>query len=239
MDNNLIVDPSQNDDGGQENGVQRDPPAVKAESLQYEGKIGSGCFANVFKAKLFETAVALKEFKEGDESSRRRRCLREAEQLSRIRHPNVANLVAVCHEKNAIVLELVEGEALGATLKRERFLEEESILAVCRDVLLALNYIHNLYPESVIHLDVKSNNVLLSGVGRSAIGAKLCDFGSARRLPVGNSEFLLGGVAGTPAWMSPGKESRNLREEKSSADTYINIFLIETPSLKFAPFFQR
>ena len=234
LDNNLTVDPGLNEDGGQEGRVQvharipdvcdtagrRAPPEVKAESLLYVCKIGRGSFAHVFKAKLFETAVALKEFKEDEDgSSGRRRCLREADQLSRIRHPNLANLIAVCHEKNALVLELVDGEALGALLKRERFLDGDGILAVCRDVLLALHYLHNVYPESVIHLDVKSNNVLLSGVGGSAISAKLCDFGSARRLPGGMSEILLGGVTGTPAWMSPGKDSaKEIAGEASSAE---------------------
>ena len=213
LDNNLCVEPSQ-DDGTQGNLVhdgagRRDPPEVKAESLHYIGKIGRGCFAHVFRAKLFETAVAVKEFKEDDAGNGRRRCLREAEMLSRIRHPNVANLVALCQEKNAIVLELVDGEALGTTLKRDKPLEGSSILKVCRDVLLALLYLHNLYPEPVIHLDVKSNNVLISGVDIGAVTAKLCDFGSAKRLSGGKSEILLGGVAGTPAWMSPGKNSRN------------------------------
>ena len=217
LDNNLCVEPSQ-DDGvvgsGQGNLVNdgagwRDPPEVKEESMQYIGKIGRGCFAHVFRAKLFETAVAVKEFKEDDAGNGRRRCLREAEMLSRIRHPNVANLVAVCIEKNAIVLELVDGEALGAKLTRDKLLEGSNILTVCRDVLLALHYLHNLYPDPVIHLDVKSNNVLISGVGRGAVTAKLCDFGSAKRLSGGKSEILLGGVAGTPAWMSPGKNSRN------------------------------
>ena len=194
---------------GDEGAGRCNPPEVRAESLRYIGKVGRGCFAHVFKTKLFETAVAVKEFKEDDAGNGRRRCLREAEMLSRIRHPNVANLVALCPEKNAIVLELVDGEALGASLKREKLLEGSCILTVCRDVLLALHYLHNLYPEPVIHLDVKSNNVLFYGVGRGAVTAKLCDFGSAKRLSGGKSKILLGGVAGTPAWMSPGKNSRD------------------------------
>ena len=222
LDNNLSVDPSRRNEKGPEEeegkvsddvsdarGARNDRAygEVKAESLLCAGQIGRGCFAHVFRAKLFETAVAVKQFKEEDSG---RRCLREAAQLSRIRHPNVANLVAVCLERNALVLELVEGEALGAVLRREGapLLDgPDGILAVCRHVLLALNYLHHLYPESMIHLDVKSDNVLVSRVGRGGeIGAKLCDFGSARRLRGGANEILLGGVTGTPAWMSPGKD---------------------------------
>ena len=210
LDNNLsVVDPSRRSEKRQEEeesrvSDRRPYGEVKAESLHCVGQIGRGCFAHVFRAKLFETAVAVKQFKEEDSG---RRCLREAAQLSRIRHPNVANLVAVCLERNALVLELVEGEALGEMLRRAGPPLLDGILGVCRHVLLALNYLHHLYPESMIHLDVKSDNVLVSRGGKGGeIRAKLCDFGSARRLRGGATEILLGGVTGTPAWMSPGKE---------------------------------
>lgn len=58
---------------------------------------------------------------------------------------------------------------------------EDKISSTCffgiaGDVILALNYLHSQQPP-ILHLDIKSGNVLLDGW----CCAKICDFGFARR----------------------------------------------------------
>ncbi len=148
--------------------------------------------------------MAIKEFRQPKNNGSvglSRLCLREASHLSLVRHPNVVALLGVWPAKNSLLLELVEGQTLAERLKRGP-VEPNETLGVSKCVSLALNYLHNLSPEAVIHLDIKSANVLLPS--KSAATAKLCDFGSARLLPKhACGEFLLGGVSGTPAWMAP------------------------------------
>ncbi|XP_068667746.1 mitogen-activated protein kinase kinase kinase 17-like [Aristolochia californica] len=72
-------------------------------------------------------------------------------------------------------------------------LEERVIRSYTRSVLCALEYLH---ARGVVHCDVKGRNVL---VGHS--GAKLADFGSARRASAGGVGD--GWLLGTPLWMAP------------------------------------
>jgi serine/threonine protein kinase len=94
-------------------------------------------------------------------------------------------------------LELVDGASLGT---RIGYMVDDDILSISRDVLLALNYLHNLTPEATVHLDIKPTNILVHGIRSSA---KICDFGSARSLSPATDKIFLGGVSGTPAWMAP------------------------------------
>ena len=68
-------------------------------------------------------------------------------------------------------------------------------LRVLRDVAEEMRFIHC---SNVIHLDLKSSNVLLDEEGR----AKICDFGTSKLLSVDITHATTVGVE-TPAWSSP------------------------------------
>ena len=91
-------------------------------------------------------------------------------------------------------------------------LDHATLFSVARDVALALNYLHNR-KIPIVHLDVKSANVLLDAYLR----AKLADLGLAQPLPPTNNKtdqkdstgiqrkscVTLCCLKGTPAFMAP------------------------------------
>ncbi|HEX3235075.1 MAG TPA: protein kinase [Gemmatimonadales bacterium] len=95
----------------------------------------------------------------------------------------------------------VEGESLRARLEREGQLPLEEAVRLASEVADALDWAHR---HSVVHRDVKPENILLTG-GHALVA----DFGIARSLSETDQTRLTetGIVVGTPAYMSPEQAS--------------------------------
>lgn len=130
----------------------------------------------------------------------------EAGILVTLRHPNIVQLIGltslqVKHCSNlCLILELMPGGSLRKLLEDlDTSMDLQMLFSIAKDLCLALLYLHNLV-HPIVHLDVKSSNVLLDG---SKFRAKLADFGFAKMLPSQTSKIMLDGVKGSPAWMAP------------------------------------
>jgi eukaryotic-like serine/threonine-protein kinase len=147
--------------------------------------------------------------------------LGEATALRRLSHPNIVHFFALVREQGqlALVLELVEGEALSSVIERHAQRAQPGGIP-CMPFMRAWHYFSQLlgslaaiHALAIIHRDVKPSNLLIRTDGV----VKLTDFGIAR-LPAEDARNTGGMAPGTGAYMAP--EQVLGKELDSRADLY-------------------
>jgi serine/threonine-protein kinase len=196
-----------------------------ADSLQgayeIEGEIGRGGMGIVFSARDLQLRrrVAIKvlppELAYREEI--RTRFTREAQTAARLSHPHIVPIHAVGEGAGLVyfVMGFVDGESLAARLRRRERLPVEEARRIMKETADALGLAHAM---SVIHRDIKPDNILLEGTRRRVM---VTDFGIAKALSDASGGTLTGtGVAiGTPAYMSP-EQAAGEREIDGRSDIY-------------------
>ena len=192
-------------------------------SYTVEGEIGRGGMGVVFNARdeRLKRHVAIKvlppelAFRE----EIRLRFLREAETAARLSHPHIVPIHSVGEAPDGLVyfvMAFVDGEPLGAKLKRRGRLPPDEARRIMQETADALGAAHAL---GIIHRDVKPDNILLEGSrGRVVV----TDFGIAKALSstTGPATLTATGVAiGTPHYMSP-EQAAGDREIDGRSDIY-------------------
>ncbi|KAE9125249.1 hypothetical protein PF010_g5701 [Phytophthora fragariae] len=119
----------------------------------------------------------------------------EVRVLSSVSHVNIMRLYEVIEDdaKCYLVTELAEGGDLFDRIVKQGKFPEREAQKVTAALVEALHYCHT---HSIIHRDVKPENVLLSGDD-----VKLCDFGFARQL--NHQEEQASDSCGTPGYAAP------------------------------------
>ena len=137
----------------------------------------------------------------------REQMMKEARAVARLDHPHICQVYDVeeIEGHHFIVMQYVEGETL-ASLMRRGWVSLPRVAELARQIAGALAYAH---ARGVIHRDVKPQNIMVTPDGQ----AKVLDFGLAMFVRPNRDEALggedpgqtlnLGGVVGTPAYMSP------------------------------------
>ena len=128
------------------------------------------------------------------------RFMQEAKVMARTSHPNLVQIhdLEQIGDANYIVLEFVRGKSLRDRIN-QGLLPMPQTFAVMHGVLQALDYAHR---HSIVHRDMKPENVLLSDEGN----VKVADFGIARLTDdtgAGSTATKTGTTVGTPQYMSP------------------------------------
>eukprot|EP00884_Botryococcus_braunii_P007070 jgi/Botrbrau1/16364/Bobra.0372s0003.1 len=180
-----------------------DADNIRPESLEIARRpdgtvwaLGSGTFGKVLKGiRDGVHDVALKISKS---NVSREAFLREVALLKSCRNSNIVQFQGACHVKGRVwlVMEYMPGGNLRNHLAAERNWEwgrRAAILAL--DIARGMAYLHS---QNVIHLDLKSGNVLLTSDGR----AKIADVGVAHCLNE-NRTHCSNLQMGTFAWMAP------------------------------------
>ena len=133
----------------------------------------------------------------------KRSFLRECEQSSRLRHPNIVRffgIYSVSWPPGARVPSLVMERlhcSLTNLLERNTLLPVETKLSIIYNVALGLRYLHTRTPI-IIHRDLSSNNVLIS----KGMEGKIGDLGMARLIdPTRQSQMTK--APGTVDFMPP------------------------------------
>jgi serine/threonine protein kinase len=126
----------------------------------------------------------------GDERIRRSLAA-EAALLQRLDHPVLPRCfgVDVDGDRPYVSLEYVEGPRLSTVIRRQRFLGVEQAVPLLQQVTAALHYLHG---KGLVHLDVKSKNVIMAPPPRLIDLSVARSIDEARRLdqPVGTDAYM-------------------------------------------------
>jgi serine/threonine protein kinase len=199
-------------------------------------KIGAGGMSEVYKGRHVtlgqEVAIKVLSANLGQQGSARRRFVREAKAVSKLRHPNIARVYHFSQEggRYYMVMELVEGTTLRQRLDRlaamRRRMSQKEVLQLIHQIASALDYAHQ---QGMIHRDVKPSNILLTR-DNSAV---LTDFGIAKII-ADTVQTTEGAVLGTPTYMAP--EQATSKKVRPQTDVYsLGVILYELVTGK-APF---
>jgi tRNA A-37 threonylcarbamoyl transferase component Bud32 len=176
--------------------------------LSFSRRIGGGSHAVVYKGSYKEPRkpvkrVALKVYTPVEISAPvLKRWLREVSIATVLCHPNIVRCfgIAIAPPKLVVVMEYCPRTLLDHVSEKEHPFEE--LLGLMLDLASAIAHLHD---KRLIHRDIKSRNVMVSGVsehpgdrpsGRPV--AKLIDFGESRRISREPMTFV-----GTPQYLAP------------------------------------
>lgn len=185
------------------------PTRVIAGKYHLGRVLGEGGMGAVYEADHRELGakVAVKLLSEASVNNPNSlaRFRREAKVMGQIRHENVISVMDAGNDENGIpflVMELLEGESLAGTLRRERLLSPGLSAWITSEVLAGLGAAH---AKNIIHRDLKPGNVFITTQSDGSRRVKILDFGISK---LGDMSATLnvtavGALVGTPNFMSP------------------------------------
>ncbi|KAF8404791.1 hypothetical protein HHK36_009680 [Tetracentron sinense] len=180
-------------------------------SLTDDNLIGTGGSGKVYRAKLKSgQTVAVKRLwgYNGKQPETEGDFLSEVDTLGRIRHGNIVKLFFSCigEDFRILVYEYLENGSLGDVLHGEKggvLLDWRKRFTIAVGAAQGLAYLHHDCVPTIVHRDVKSNNILLDG----DFNPRVADFGLAKTLQKdvsrGEGESVMSRVAGSYGYIAP------------------------------------
>ncbi|XP_077569732.1 serine/threonine-protein kinase ULK3 [Stigmatopora nigra] len=206
------------------------PP--KLDDFILTERLGSGTYATVYKAYRkgdSREAVAVKVVsKKTLNKASTENLLTEIEILKTVHHPHIVQLKDFVWDSDNIylILEWCSGGDLSRFIRSRRILPEGIARRFLQQIACALQFLHD---RNISHLDLKPQNILLSG---SVL--KLADFGFAQYMSPWDEKSVL---RGSPLYMAPEMVCR--RQYDSRVDLWsVGVILYEA-LFGQAPFASR
>uniref|UniRef100_A0A453JSX8 Protein kinase domain-containing protein n=1 Tax=Aegilops tauschii subsp. strangulata TaxID=200361 RepID=A0A453JSX8_AEGTS len=182
---------------------------IRNADLEELRELGSGTFGTVYHGKWRGSDVAIKRIKKScfaGRSSEQEKLTkdfwREAQILSKLHHPNVVAFYGVVPDGTggtlATVAEfMVNGSLRNVLLRKDRSLDLRKKLIIAMDAAFGMEYLHS---KSIVHFDLKCDNLLVNLRDPQRPICKVGDFGLSR---IKRNTLVSGGVRGTLPWMAP------------------------------------
>jgi serine/threonine protein kinase/Tfp pilus assembly protein PilF len=196
--------------------------------------LGVGGMGEVWRAEQtepFHRTVALKLIKAGmDTKAVVARFDSERQALALMEHANIAKVFdagATPAGRPYFVMEYVPGLAITDYCDKHRLAIRQRLelfMQVCEGV-------QHAHQKAIIHRDLKPSNVLVEEVDNKPV-PKIIDFGLAKAMGQRLTEITVftevGGIVGTPDYMSPEQADRNERNIDTRTDVYsLGVILYE------------
>lgn len=138
------------------------------------------------------------------------RLLQEARAAARLGHPAIVRVIDFGKTEVGepyIVMELLNGEDLGATLKRKGPMPA---MKAVRTLIPIVDALATAHAKRIVHRDLKPENIFLAEGEGGKLQPKVVDFGIAKLEKDGMERITqLGATMGSPAYMSP-EQARGL-----------------------------
>lgn len=174
-------------------------------------KIGSGGMADVFRAKChrLNRFVAIKFLRQeySQDAKFVTKFRGEAQSVAGLSHPNIVSIYDVGEDGDLhyIVMEYIEGITLKKYIEQKGKLSIEESVGIALQIANGLNAAHK---NSIVHRDIKPQNILLSHDGT----AKVTDFGIAK---AASSNTITSNAMGSVHYISPEQARGGFSDEKS------------------------
>ena len=129
----------------------------------------------------------------------------EAKAVNSIRHPNIVDITDFGEVDSIyfIVMEMLEGETLGARMESARPIDEKAAVHILSQVASAVGAVNE---HGIVHRDLKPENIFLTNHPDYPDFVKVLDFGVVKLMGApaeGAARTRAGAAIGTPAYMSP------------------------------------
>jgi|694.fasta_scaffold02929_24 serine/threonine protein kinase len=170
--------------------------SIDSKDLLQEERIASGAYGIVYKGKLGEHIVAIKNL-----TNFRPEAIqgfqREYEFMRDLRHPNIVRAWGAIffNDDYRIVMEFMPGGTLTNLLRNQKDLTWIYLYEIAKSIAEGLAFLH---ANDIVHCDFKPDNVLLDEEGNP----KISDFGLARLKNIADSDYGTW-QGGTYRYMAP------------------------------------
>ncbi|KAM7469692.1 hypothetical protein LguiA_007875 [Lonicera macranthoides] len=175
---------------------------LKSATRDFQVKLGRGGFGSVYEGDLADgTKVAVKCLDSIGQG--RKEFLAEVNTIGSINHFNLVRLIGYCAEKSnkLLVYEHVCNGSLDKWIfnpERTQALGWEIRRKIIMGLAKGLEYLHILCNPSIIHFDIKPQNILLDG----DFNVKISDFGLAKLIDRDQCQMITV-LKGTPGYVAP------------------------------------
>jgi serine/threonine protein kinase len=210
------------------------PPGAIVGGYTLLEEVGRGGMGSVYRATAPDgstVAVKLLAAHLNDNPILLKRFQQEARLAKKISHPNLVKAIELGeHEgEHFFAMEFVEGESVGARVRRDKRFSEKEAVRTCIAVGEALAAAH---AQGLIHRDVKPDNIMLTASGQ----VKLADMGLAKDTSGEDLNLTRTGRGlGTPHFMAP-EQFKEAKSVDVRCDIYslgATLYMMVTGSLPF------
>ena len=202
----------------------------RAEIHMTSEKLGGGGWGEVKVAEFRGVRVAAKVlFKQFQSPYYHNIFIREMNMASRVRHPNLVQFIGASMDTEMVILM----ELMPTSIRQHLADNAPSIPStdfrrtVSLDVARALNYLHLMQPDSIIHRDISNANVLLEPLPDQKCRAKVTDYGS-----VNLQNQLTTKNPGNPVYSAPESGDPSMQTTKMDIFSF-GVLLVEMCTAQF------